>query len=158
MVLTVPGIHGDVLIHPYGLFAGRMVIGTGQTAFIQRVQEQYPSQVQVSQELDGVLDGSGMSVGKLCPKSFFVRPDGGIVFRKGQPQAGIGVDVAIRNVVNQLPDGPAVGTVGSIQLVVIPATQQIDELGGQGAYDLNVGFDFIQRIAGLASKLADRVA
>ena len=81
----------------------------------QRFEQANPAQVESFQKIERCIHRQG-SVGQRSPARFVIRLDGGLVFGKRELEADVRVQVAIGHMMRDLPDGPATGPVGNIEL------------------------------------------
>ena len=64
-----------------------------------------------------------------CPAVFSVGFDRRFVFREGEFKPDVGIEMAVRNVVNDLANRPAFGSIGRVELLVGEAFHGGAEVG-----------------------------
>jgi len=82
------------------------------------LKEHDPAGVESFKQFQRPLDGGGRVV-QIGPGGFIVGLDGGIIFREGEADADEGVHVAIGEVMDNLPDGPATFAVRGVEVAVV---------------------------------------
>ena len=81
--------------------------------------------MKVFNQLQGKLHRRGARIGQFRPMPSDRRPDGGLRLGQRQPQADEAVHVAVGDVVDGLPDGPASGAVRRIELGIVQAANGV---------------------------------
>ena len=112
----VPGVvhGGDVQLHGAAL---RMFVTALELRRRHGLQEHDPTGVDAFEQIDGPLDGSG-GVVQFGEGLFVVAGDDGPVFGEGFAEAVEGGHVRVRDVMDDLADGPTAVAVGRVELVV----------------------------------------
>ena len=127
----------------------------------EAAQQIYPAPVQASEQRERYLRRHGLRVVQLRPLGFVVRLDDWRIFGQREPEADIGIDVAVGNMVNHLPHRPTVGTIGRVELPVVQARNRLAELGWRlgDRGDVQQPLVGIDRSLGveLAGKLTNRI-
>ena len=94
------------------------------------LEEHDPAGVEAFDELEGPLDGGG-GVMEGGPGGLVVGLDGGPVFGEGEADTYDGVYVAVRDVVDDLTEGPAAFAVWGVELRVSEALDGVAEFAGE---------------------------
>ena len=74
-------------------------------------------------DAERMTDRHLVSVGQFDPSVLFVGLDSRLLLCKRQPEAAMGIHVAVGDMMNQLADRPATGAVRSVQLFIRPAVE-----------------------------------
>ncbi len=93
------------------------------------LEEHHPAGVESFEEFQRPLDGGG-GVVQVGPGCFVIRLDGGVVFGESETDADECVHVAIGEVMNDLPDGPAAFAVGGVEVAVAKTFDGVTQLAG----------------------------
>src|ERR1700680_130219 len=116
VVAAVPGVEGERFVerHHATLRMAELArpIGGGK-----RAEKRDPAAVERFEQGERSLDRRRFGIGKLGPTRFIIGLDGRLVFRQREFEADVGVQVAVRQGMNQLADGPAAWAVGRIELL-----------------------------------------
>ncbi len=113
---AVPGIHGDSLVRRKNTAMLRVAEPALEVGRLQLGQQQQPALVQGLEQAKRGFDRSCAGVRQLGPSGFFVRPDGRLLLRERELDAGIRVEVAVGNMMHHLAHRPAAGPVGCVEL------------------------------------------
>src|SRR5262249_29984599 len=95
---------------------GRMPRGPLEVPGGEQAQERHPAPVQRVEKRDGDFDRRRRDVRELRPLPLLVRLDGGLLFRQRELDAHVRVEVAVGDVVRDLPHGPAAWRVWRVEL------------------------------------------
>ncbi len=98
-----------------------------------------------------------MAIWQLCPTRFQIGFDDWSIFRKREVQAAIGIDMAIRKVVYNLPKRPSSGSVGGVQLGIRDVLECHRQPLGQGGNGVNPSLTHGVRHVFWCRELADWV-
>lgn len=115
MVLAMPGIHGQDLVEGKVALRAGMVGGALPLRLANVVQQYNPARVQGFQQRERYGDGRGGHVGQLGSGFFVVRPYDGAVFRQGQAEAAVAIQVRVGEVMDDLAARPATRPIGALQ-------------------------------------------
>ena len=117
MMLPVPGIERQPLIQrDLALLLG-VEIRPLPLPRADLLQDQNPTPVEGVQKIERQPHRRGPRVAQLGPPRLLVRPDGGARLGERELEAGVGVEMAVRNVVDDLANGPPTGAVGGVELL-----------------------------------------
>lgn len=131
MVPAVPGVEHQGLVEGGSPLITRMVEGALPLRLVEVVQQRDPAAVQALEQGQRHRDGRGGHVGEFGPGGFLIGLDSGVVLRKGQPEAHVGVQVRVGHVVDNLAARPAAGAVGELQARAARAPGRRRQLGRQ---------------------------
>src|SRR5260221_7413786 len=154
---AVPGVEKEQPIH-----GARAVLGMNEhTAKLiggQRAPETKAAVMQGVEQGQRNFDRSCFCVGQMRPAILIVGLDGRLFFGERETQTDVGVEVAVRNVMDNLPDGPAAVAVRSIELRLREAVYRCAQLGRSFRDGLNTllargGSDF-ERECELSNRVA----
>lgn len=70
------------------------------------------------QQVNAVIDGHDFTIDPFSPTVLPIGLDGRLVFSEGQFKSDVTVDVAVRTMMNHLPNGPTTWSVWGIKLFV----------------------------------------
>src|SRR6185437_13214046 len=114
---AVPGIELQQLIQGVGPAQLRMLELAGVIFRAKFPEQKHPSSMEALQQRQGGLDRRSPDIGKFGPASFVIRFDCGLGLGQRQLEPGIRVEVAVRYMVDYLPDRPAIWPIRSVQLL-----------------------------------------
>src|ERR1700733_12214417 len=117
MMASVPGVEHEIFFKTYFAKLG-MAEGASPVFRLQRAQKANPPRVQGIEQGQGNFNGSGLRVAELRPEVFGVGLDCGGILGKGELEANVGVQMAVGNMVRDLAQRPAFGTVGRVELLI----------------------------------------
>src|SRR5262245_52230124 len=115
---SVPRVEGHVLIYAH---SSELRVMESARAFIrpEGAEERNPALVERRKERERGFDGGALRVRELGPGRLVVALDLRLVLRDGELEAHVAVEVAVGKVVDDLPDGPPGGSIGSLELVTV---------------------------------------
>ena len=82
----------------------------------ERTQQCKPSGMQASEERKGELNRSSSCVRELGPRSFFIGVDRRGIFGEREPDSLVAIEVTVREMVDNLTNGPTAGAIWGIKL------------------------------------------
>src|SRR5262249_3585520 len=105
-----------------------MEVGARELFGSKTAQQLPPARVQPLQQGQRSSEAAGAGVFQRDPSAFVIRLNGRSVFRQRQLEADIGVDVAVGQVMHNLPDGPV--SVARVELLLGQAGNRLAQNGG----------------------------
>ena len=115
VVAAVPGILKEYPVH-----CERPVIGMDEHAAElirgERTPEPNPPIMKSIEKREGRIDGTGLCVRQLRPETFVIRFNGWLLFGEREAKTDVRIEVAVRNVVNDLANGPSAFAIRRVQL------------------------------------------
>ena len=99
--------------------------------------EPYPAVMKSIEKHQGNFDWTGLCIRQLRPEIFFIGLDRWLLFGERKAKAEVCIEMAIREVVNDLANGPAAFTIWSIELGWRKLAGSGAELGGSFGDGIN---------------------
>ena len=115
VMFTMPGIERDSLSQLNSTLAGRIVIHFVKIFIGQVTQKEYPALVQSGQQFERHTGRAMLPVFRFGPQLFFIRFYNRSVFGNRQFHTNISVDMAVGEVMHDLPYRPAMLTIGFVK-------------------------------------------
>src|SRR5215469_4168498 len=118
MVLAMPGVEEQ---HPVERSHTMVGVPEGTRKFLRLygAEKDYPAFVQWFEQPQRNVDRRTRRVFQFCPSTFLVWLDGRLCFGQCQATTHVGIHVAVRDVVNNLPHRPAAVAVRRVELRVV---------------------------------------
>ena len=116
MVAAMPGVKREQLRERHQASFG-MPEPALEVRSIQSSQQDHPAQVKRLEKIERHINRYPLRIRKLRPLRFVVCLDGRLILRQRQLESRIRIQVAVRQMMHDLLDGPSTGAVGSLYLV-----------------------------------------
>src|SRR6266849_8925141 len=117
VVAAMPGVVVNHVVERHRSHC-RMPQPPGKILGPQRSQQYIPAMVERFEQCERNLERRVARVLQVRPKSLVVRPYRWFILGEGKLESHVRVHVAVRNVMDDLPDGPAAGTIGGVKLLL----------------------------------------
>ena len=130
VVAAVPCVEQGVHVEGHGPTLG-VLEAAAELLRGEGLQEHDPAGVEAFDELERPLDWGGAGIVQLGPGFLVVGHDGRPVFGEREAGADGGVGVGVRDVMDELADGPAALAVRGIDLAGVEAVDGIAQVGGE---------------------------
>src|SRR5438128_1614543 len=120
MMFAVPRVHQQSHVKALDSVFG---VGEGPRPLVggKRSKEGYPSLVECIEQIQRQVHRSRFCVLKVSPGALVIWFDRRLPLRKRETISNVAVDMAIGDVMQQLPDGPAIRTIRRIELLIRPS-------------------------------------
>jgi hypothetical protein len=147
-MLAVPCIVAEQIPQRHGLFIFRMIYSALPFIFLNTFKKIMPTGMQCIQERYGNIDRNFLHITQHCPRSFFIRLYGRIVFCIAQLKADVRIHVAVCYMMHYLPAVPSAGAVRLFQLCRIQIYDRIFQcLSAVLQYQAAIPSAMLQRMA-----------
>jgi hypothetical protein len=103
----------------------------------ERTPEPNPPIMKCIEQREGHIDGTGLCVRQLRPEIFVIRFNGWLLFGERETKTDVRIEVAVRDMVNNLANGPSTFAIRRVQLRGREATRG----GAKAGRSLGNNFD-----------------
>lgn len=127
MMPAVPRIHRDVPVEMDGTMVG-VEEAALEVLGPEGAQEMDPPLVEALEERQRGLDRRGAHIREFSPAGFVVRFDGRLVFGQCELEPDERVQMAVGNVMHDLPDRPATVSVRRLELLFVETVHDLAQM------------------------------